>query len=33
VPARNAAPGYDLASGLGVPRFDQLAAALPAPAP
>jgi subtilase family serine protease len=32
VRARSAAPGYDLASGLGVPRFDQLAAALPPPA-
>ena len=29
VPARSAGPGYDLASGLGVPRFDQIAAALP----
>ena len=27
--ARTAGPGYDLASGLGVPRFDQIAAALP----
>jgi kumamolisin len=26
-----AGPGYDLASGLGVPRFDRLAAALPPP--
>lgn len=33
VPARTAGPGYDLASGLGVPRFDRLAAALPPPAP
>ena len=33
VPGINAAPGYDMASGLGVPRFDQLAAALPPPAP
>lgn len=33
VPAINAAPGYDMASGLGVPRFDRLAAALPPPAP
>ena len=32
VPALSAAPGYDLASGLGVPRFDRLAAALPAAA-
>jgi kumamolisin len=32
VPARRAAPGYDLASGLGVPRFDRLAAAVPSPA-
>ncbi len=32
VPAFSAAPGYDLASGLGVPRFDRLAAALPAAA-
>ncbi|MDW5594913.1 S53 family peptidase [Conexibacter stalactiti] len=31
VPGRRAAPGYDLASGLGVPRFDALATALPAP--
>jgi hypothetical protein len=31
VPARTARPGYDLASGLGVPRFDRLAAALPPP--
>lgn len=29
VPAQVAGPGYDLASGLGVPRFDLLAAALP----
>jgi kumamolisin len=28
-----ATPGYDRASGLGVPRFDVLAAALPPPAP
>jgi hypothetical protein len=33
VPALGAGPGYDLASGLGVPRFDRLAAAVPAPAP
>ena len=33
VPALSAAPGYDRASGLGVPRFDRLAAALPPPAP
>jgi tripeptidyl-peptidase-1 len=33
VPARQAGPGYDLASGLGVPRFDVMAAALPPPAP
>ena len=33
VPAHRAAPGYDLASGLGVPRFDALSAALPPPAP
>src|SRR5262245_54933353 len=33
VPPRSAAPGYDLASGLGVPRFDALAASLPPPAP
>ena len=33
VPAISAVPGYDMASGLGVPRFDQLAAALPPPAP
>jgi subtilase family serine protease len=31
VPAQTAGPGYDLASGLGVPRFDVLAGALPAP--
>jgi kumamolisin len=31
VPARQARPGYDLASGLGVPRFDALAGALPPP--
>ncbi|MDR9373159.1 S53 family peptidase, partial [Conexibacter sp. JD483] len=30
VPGHTAAPGYDLASGLGVPRFDALAAALDA---
>jgi kumamolisin len=29
VPAHQATPGYDLASGLGVPRFDVLAAAAP----
>lgn len=33
VPARSAGPGYDLASGWGVPRFDELAAAPPPPAP
>jgi kumamolisin len=33
VPAHTAGPGYDLASGLGVPRFDVLAGALPPPAP
>jgi len=33
VAARAAGPGYDLASGLGVPRFDELAAALPPPVP
>jgi kumamolisin len=33
VRARQAGPGYDLASGLGVPRFDVLAATLPPPAP
>jgi kumamolisin len=33
VPARQAGPGYDLASGLGVPRFDVLAGVLPPPAP
>ena len=33
VPAQQAGPGYDLASGLGVGRFDRIAAALPAPAP
>jgi kumamolisin len=32
-PALQAKPGYDQASGLGVPRFDALAAALPPPAP
>jgi kumamolisin len=31
VRAWSASPGYDLASGLGVPRFDRLAAALPPP--
>ncbi len=31
VPARHAKPGYDLASGLGVPQFGRLAAWLPAP--
>jgi kumamolisin len=31
VPAQTARPGYDLASGLGVPRFDQLATSLPSP--
>jgi kumamolisin len=33
VPAIAAAPGYDRASGLGVPRFDVLATTLPPPAP
>jgi subtilase family serine protease len=33
VPGINAVPGYDMASGLGVPRFDLLAAALPPAAP
>lgn len=33
VPGIDAVPGYDMASGLGVPHFDQLAAALPPPAP
>jgi kumamolisin len=33
VPANRAGPGYDLASGLGVPRLDALTAALPPPAP
>ena len=33
VPGINAVPGYDMASGLGVPRFDRLATALPPPAP
>ena len=32
-PALSAGPGYDLASGLGVPRFDLLSGALPPPAP
>ena len=32
VAARVAGPGYDLASGLGAPRFDRIAAALPPPA-
>ncbi len=32
VPPQLAGPGYDLASGLGVPRFDQLVAVLPPPA-
>ncbi len=32
VPGHAATPGYDLASGLGVPRFDALASGLPAPA-
>lgn len=31
VPGHRAHRGYDLASGLGVPRFEQLAAALPSP--
>ena len=30
-PALSAGPGFDLASGLGVPRFSALAAALPPP--
>lgn len=33
VPAHSAGPGYDLASGLGVPDFAALQAALPPPAP
>jgi kumamolisin len=33
VPAFSAKPGYDLASGLGVPQFAQLAAVLPPPGP
>jgi subtilase family serine protease len=33
VPARHAKRGYDLASGLGVPQFARLAAALPPPSP
>jgi tripeptidyl-peptidase I len=33
VPGLRATPGYDRASGLGVPRFDALSAALPPPAP
>jgi subtilase family serine protease len=33
VPARRATRGYDLASGLGVPDFSRVAAALPPPAP
>ncbi len=32
VPGHAATPGYDLASGLGVPRFGALASGLPAPA-
>ncbi|MFN8151529.1 MAG: hypothetical protein U0R24_10460 [Solirubrobacterales bacterium] len=32
VPGEQAGPGYDLASGLGVPRFDRIAAELPPPA-
>jgi hypothetical protein len=32
VPGLSAMPGYDRASGLGVPRFDVLATALPPPA-
>ena len=32
VPARHAKRGYDLASGLGVPQFALVTAALPAPA-
>jgi hypothetical protein len=31
-PGHRARRGYDLASGLGVPQFAQLAAALPSPA-
>jgi kumamolisin len=33
VPGLSATPGYDRASGLGVPRFDVLTTALPPPAP
>jgi kumamolisin len=33
VPGLRATPGYDRASGLGVPRFDVLSAALPPPGP
>jgi hypothetical protein len=33
VPARFAKRGYDLASGLGVPQFAQIARLLPSPAP
>jgi subtilase family serine protease len=33
VPGLRATPGYDRASGLGVPRFDVLTSALPQPAP
>jgi subtilase family serine protease len=33
VPARVARPGYDLASGLGVPQFGALSGVLPRPAP
>ena len=33
VPAHYAKPGYDLASGLGVPQFAQIAQTIPAPAP
>ena len=29
----SATPGYDMASGVGVPRFDRVGAVLPAPAP
>ena len=31
VPGYRALPGYDRASGLGAPRFDRIAAALPGP--
>ena len=32
IPGYDAKPGYDLASGLGVPQFAQLAGAIPPPA-